>query len=175
MEEIIRLSKKIEKAKDDRIYVQNLETFVNDLSSISFNREVRLCGKEYYFISRYDIDYGTNTRKNKSGVPIEEHVKKDKVIIETLRQLRRHIRKAKRTENPYFRVISNGHHNSVEIIMLMEIDSSTYVTARLDDFYDRAEVQFKYDSKSSKREIRRIERSVSRLLKRGYEKVFIET
>ena len=90
---------KIEKAKDDRMYVENLETVVKDLSSTSFNKDVRLCGKAYYFISKYNIDYGTNTRKNKSGVPIKERVKKLDVIIETLRQLRKHIRKAKRTYN----------------------------------------------------------------------------
>lgn len=182
MEEIIRLSKKIEKAKDERMYVQNLETVVKDLSSTSFNRGLQLYGEGGYYASCHNIiNYGTNIRKDKSGVPKEVNVERLNVSIKTLRQLRRHIRKAKRTENPYFKIkyIPPGHGHpfiyKVEGIRLNEEDSSTSVTARLDDFYDRAEVQFKYDTKSSERETRRIERSVSRLLKRGYEKVFIET
>lgn len=193
MSEIIQLSKELVRPTDGRTYVANLEEAVRDLSSTPFNNGVQLYHGEDHYASYYDIDYGTNTVRDNSGVPKEKTVWGFDVDIKTLRQLRRHLKKARKTENPDFKIQykniefadaqtsldqlfgpwtrkkRHGWYERLQRIKLNEDKSSTYVHMKFLDS-GLVEVRFEYDPRSYQREIARVNKGVSKLENRGYER-----
>jgi len=193
MSEIIQLSKKLARPTDGRTYVTNLEEVVKDLSSTPFKRRVQLYHEEDHYASYYNIDYGTNIVRDNSGVPEEKTVWGFDVDIETLKQLRGHLRKSKKTKNPDFKIkykniefvdaqtsldqlfgpwtSTKGHgwYNRPQRIELNEDKSSTYVHM---EFLDSGlvEVRFEYDPRSYQKEIARVNKGVLELENRGYER-----
>lgn len=194
--EQIVMSKRLETPPNSHQYVLNLEEVVRDLSSIPFrNRNIEFCSRSVFafYSDDYNIEYGTTVKKDKSGVSYLKNVDGYKICIKTLRQLKRHIKKAKKQDNPDFKIqyrkIEFVEHKTsldqlfepslrskptggcvkIEKIFLNEPKSSTNITAVL--YWDGlVEIKIEYDNRSSNKEINKINESMINLIKRGYKK-----
>ena len=171
----------------------NLLEVVNDLISTPFSREkLRLHNSErdgYY--SYIDVLYGTGNTRNKSGVPKQEEIIKRETEINSLRSLKRQIKKSLRVDHPDFRIryrhvkfyeaktsldqlvgptsytTPTGRFGRIERINFKDRDSSTAVYIRFTRS-GLALIQINYDLESYTREIRRVEKAVAKLSERGY-------
>lgn len=173
------------------VYVKNLETLVCDMKATGFNGSVGICNDhhEYALSSIFKVTYGTRTRKNSSGVPVEEEVKKYEIRLNTLRKLRRHVCKALNTNNPDFTVARGSMRplkdwtdflwpaiydyessRRVRKIEMQEKDSSTRISAELPGMGGLL-IKVEYDKRSHQRELVRVEKAISELVKRGYDKI----
>ncbi len=192
----IQLSKQLKQPIDGMGYVLNLEKVVEDLLSTSFNKCVNLFHTDDRNGIYYNINYGASTRRDSSGVQKENGVYGYEIDIKSLKQLQKHIKKAKQKKSPDFRVqyvdieindlntsfeqffwwtcltsrTARGYYERIRTIKLQERDSSTHLTTQLND-NGLVKIQFKYNQDSYPSEISRVEKGVAELQKRGYTRI----
>lgn len=173
MKKIVQISKKFAKPIDGGIYVENLEKAVSDLHSTPFKKgKITLYHKyEVPCSNIYNIGYGKNPAGKRHRIP--QDVWMCNVSFDTLGKLKKHLQKAKQTENPHFKIEYQeiktqkgfGGIHRVRGIKLIEGKYSTHIQMK---FLDNGliGVRFEYGPE----EIDRVYDALSNLKQKGYER-----
>ena len=167
MEDTIKTYELHKKKILGRNYVSNLREFVEDLNSIPFNDREMWINSLYGLI--HEVTYGSKIAKDKSGVPKREWIRCregwwELFFMKRTSSLLEHLKKAEKVKNPLF-LIKGDYLKKID---LRENDSSTKINMEL-ELFSGATINFKYDTRSYKNEIEKINNSVEILVNRGWE------